>query len=227
MSDLIGQRWDEEYQHGRYGGEPPIPFIAEILKILHATGRSRDAGLYVGCGNGRNYLPLVDAGANLHGIDIAPAAIRSLLARRPAQKLPVLVGDFRSYRPEKRFGYLIAIQVFQHGTEGDAGQYFTNVAAVLRDEGFFFLRVNSCSTEMFHRHTLIERNEHGGFTIRYEDGPKRGLPVHFYARDELLAKGARDFELVSGPREDVTKRAPPKTGSWAQWEVVWRRRRRV
>ena len=122
---------------------------------------------------------------------------------------------------------IIAIQVFQHGTEGDVGQYFTKVAAVLRDEGFFFLRVNSCSTEIFHRHTLIERNEHGGFTIRYEDGPKRGLPVHFYARDELLAKGARDFELVSGPREDVTKRAPPKTGSWAQWEVVWRRRRRV
>src|SRR6266446_6774020 len=66
------------------------------------------------------------------------------------------------------FRYLIAIQVFQHGTEGDVGQYSTNVADVLRDERFFVLRVNSCSTEIFHRHTLIERNEHGGFTIRNE-----------------------------------------------------------
>jgi hypothetical protein len=97
----------------------------------------------------------------------------------------------------------------------------------LRDEGLFFLRVNSCSTEVFHRHTVIETNKHGGFTVRYEEGPKRGLPVHFYAREELLASCDADFELVSGPREDVTRRLPPKTGSWAQWETVWKRRRRI
>jgi hypothetical protein len=26
------------------------------------------------------------------------------------------------------------------------------------------------------------------------------------------------------PREEVTARAAPKTGSWAQWETIWTRR---
>jgi len=29
---------------------------------------------------------------------------------------------------------------------------------------------------------------------------------------------------VTDVREDVTVRAAPKTGSWAQWEAIWKRR---
>jgi hypothetical protein len=128
----------------------------------------------------------------------------------------VTVGDFRSYGATAVFDYLIAIQVFQHGDEMDVSRYFVSAAAAVKAGGLFFLRVNSATTEVYHRHTMPEVNPFGGFTIRYEEGPKQGLPVHFYSREELLAKTDADFEPVRDLREDVIPRVPPKTGSWAQ-----------
>ena len=86
------------------------------------------------------------------------------------------------------------------------------------------MRVNSASTEIYFRHTVIEQNRFGGLTIRYDEGPKDGLCVHFYAREELLDLTQPRFRLLAGPRADVTHRAPPKTGSWAQWEAVWQKK---
>ncbi len=63
---LAARRWDAEYRSGRYADDPPLPFVAEILATLDEHPALRDGvGLYVGCGNGRNYLPLVDAGLRL------------------------------------------------------------------------------------------------------------------------------------------------------------------
>ena len=48
----------------------------------HRRGRQRGLrhGLYVGCGNGRNLLPLLDAGLDLTGLDISRQAIAQLRA---------------------------------------------------------------------------------------------------------------------------------------------------
>ena len=222
----IGARWDDEYRHGRYEAEPPLPFVQDILKILKTEGDiGDDRGLYVGCGNGRNYLSLIDAGARLHGLDISEEAITRLAGRRPGQPLSLVVGDFRSYRGEAPFGYLIAIQVFQHGNDEDASRYFRKTAEILRPGGFFFLRVNSSATEIHRRHTVLERNPLGGFTIQYDEGPKRGLAVHFYSAAELAERTKDAFEPIMAPRQDVIRRAPPETGTWAQWEAIWRKRR--
>ena len=48
--------WDAEYSAGRYAGEPPVPFVTDILDTARAHGLAE--GLYIGCGTGRNYLPL-------------------------------------------------------------------------------------------------------------------------------------------------------------------------
>ena len=226
MTSVLGSRWDDEYEHGRYEGEPPLPFVQDILATLRAEDEMwRDVGLYVGCGNGRNYLPLVDAGANLRGLDVSAEAIKRLAARRPGEPLSLSVGDFRSYRSDRLFGYLVAIQVFQHGDEEGVSRYFANVTETLRPGGLFFLRVNSSATDVYERHVVTGRNRFGGFTVRYDEGPKRGLDVHFYSREELLARARDTFDLVMPPRQDVIHRSPPKTGSWAQWVVIWRRRR--
>ena len=60
-------------------------------------------------------------------------------------------------------------------------------------------------------------------SILYEAGPKRGLPVHFYARDEVLDLTGNAFDVVDELREDVTLRTPPESGYWVQWEGIWRR----
>ena len=229
MSDsrLTALRWDDEYRNQRYVDEPPLPFVERIVDTLSADASAwNGTGLYVGCGNGRNYLPLVDAGLVLFGLDISPEAIARLAQRGPSLPAPRLIcGDFRTFRsPVARFDYVIALQVFQHGGDADVAAYFTRVAALLRPGGLFFLRVNAVSTQIYHAHTVVDRNAQGGITIRYDDGPKTGLLIHFFSDAELRDRLEAAFVPVQHPREDVTVRAAPKTGSWAQWETICRRR---
>ena len=71
-SQLAASRWDVEYRRGRYAHEETLPFVGDVLGILETHPAVRkDVGMYVGCGNGRNYLPLVDAGLR----EIAPYAV--------------------------------------------------------------------------------------------------------------------------------------------------------
>jgi len=184
------------------------------------------SGLYVGCGNGRNYLPLLDAGLNLIGLDVSPEALRRLVQRRPTLSPQRLVcEDFRAFKTrEAPFDYLIAVQVFQHGDDADVTTYLEKAATLLRPDGLFFLRVNSIATDIYFAHTVVERNAWGGFTIRYEAGPKSGLLVHFYSQLELLERLHVSFIPLMPPREEVIIREAPQTGSWAQWEAIWKRR---
>jgi Methyltransferase domain len=226
MADpLTAERWDAEYRAGRYVGEPPLPFVDTILAVLAARPSARaGAGLYVGCGNGRNFLPLVDAGLTLWGLDVSAEALRQLAARRPDQAARLRHADFLGFEPDGALAYVIAIQVFQHGRQADVHAHFARARALLPPGGLLFLRVNSAATEIHHAHEVVERNAQGGFTVEYRDGPKRGLPVHFYTRAELAALTEDGFRGVTEPREDVIRRAEPRHGSWAQWETIYERR---
>jgi SAM-dependent methyltransferase len=224
-SERVGASWDAEYRAGRYSGEPPIAFVETIFETLRGEPALwAGPGLYVGCGNGRNYLPLVDGGADLAGIDLSPEAIDQLVRRRPALAARLTCGDFHALPSEGRFAYLVAIQVFQHGDGAAVSASFAQAAALLRPGGLLFVRMNSVATEIYHRHTVVERDDLGGFTIRYDEGPRRGLLIHFCSAEDLLARAGPAFEVVMKPCEQVMQRAAPQTGRWMQWEAVWRRR---
>jgi hypothetical protein len=90
----------------------------------------------------------------------------------------------------------------------------------LSPRGLLFVRVNGAATDVFHRHSVVERNRLGGYTVWYEEGPKRDLLVHFYSREEVLERTRGTFRVLVPPREDVIPRSPPKTICWAQWEAV-------
>ncbi len=223
--NLTAQRWDTEYRHGRYADEPPLPFVNTILALLDRHPSCRQGtGLYIGCGNGRNYLPLTDAGLDLIGLDVSAESLRQLAMRRPACAPQLVCCDLRDYTPQTPLSYIVALQVFQHGTEADVRAYFAKVAALLQPGGLLFLRVNAASTQIYHGHRVLERNAYGGLTICYQAGPKQDLPIHFYAKDELTRLTAKAFAPVTALEEDITIRPAPKTGFWAQWEGSWMRR---
>ena len=199
--------------------------MQDIVDTLRGTSAEMGAGLYVGCGNGRNYLPLVDAGLDLFGLDISSEAIGHLRECRPSLAARLICDDFVGFEPPRpHFDYVIALQVFQHGADAAIAAYLAKVAALLRPGGLFFLRVNSASTQIYHAHTVMERNGLGGVTIHYDDGPKRGLLIHFFSELEVRERLTPAFVPILPPREDVTVRTAPKTGSWAQWETIWARR---
>jgi len=114
--------------------------VRHIVETLRSASSEAGVGLYVGCGNGRNYLPLIDAGFDLIGLDISPEAIRHRRKRRPtlpAQRL--ICDDFLGFQPSVAyFDYVVAIQVFQHGGDADSAAYIAKVATLLRPGGFSF-----------------------------------------------------------------------------------------
>lgn len=222
----IASSWDAEYRTGRYVGEPPIQFVEQIAELLNDHDPNHQGlGLYVGCGNGRNFLPLVDRGFDLVGLDLSREALRQISDQRPGLDYERLICDdfLRFQSSNMQFDYLIALQVFQHGDGERVTDYFARAAQLLRSGGLFFLRVNSVSTEIVRRHTVVERNSLGGFTVRYDEGPKEGLPVHFFSRPEIEDLLGDAFRPVFHMSEKVTQREPPQTRSWSQWEGVWRR----
>jgi hypothetical protein len=211
--------WDKEYAGGRYRDEPPVAFVADILAAARRAGLT--SGLYIGCGNGRNYEPLVRGGLDLTGLDISDVALRQLSARMPERRGSLVRGDLSALPEGTRYGVVIGIQVFQHGHAEAAHAHLAAARARVAAGGLMAVRVNAAGTDIAFAHRVTGRNG-DGVTIRYLDGPKAGLEIHFFGEAELRGLFAIGFEPVLPPRAQVTWRQPPEAGQWTQWEGIWR-----
>ena len=214
--------WDAEYAGGRYAGDPPVSFVRDIIAAARQRGLRH--GLYVGCGNGRNLLPLLDAGLDLTGLDISPQAIAQVRSRRPDRDHRLIVGDLSVLPPDARYDLVVGIQVFQHGTRAQAHQHLAAAAARVRPGGLLCVRVNAAGTDIEHAHRRFEEHGDGSFSVRYRGGPKAGLDIHFFAAAELATVVGDAFGAVLPPRRQSTPRTPPGRGQWSQWEAIWVRR---
>jgi len=220
--DSAAEAWDVEYAAGRYRDEPPLPFVAEIVAAASDHGLVGAEGLYVGCGNGRNYLPLVDAGLDLAGLDVSATALAQLAQRAPERRERLIRGDLTALPEGATYPLVIGIQVFQHGDRETAHGHVRAAQACLASGGLFCLRVNAVGTEFEYDHEVTEVDNDGGFTVRYRAGPKAGLEVHFFAEAELAELFA-GYAVVVGPRLARTWRTPRRRGQWSQWEAIWRK----
>jgi hypothetical protein len=220
--DGPAEAWDAEYAAGRYREEPPLPFVADVLSAAREHDLLGAEGLYVGCGNGRNYLPLVAGGLDLVGVDVSAAALAQLAERAPERRERLIQGELGALPAGVAYAVVIGIQVFQHGDRATAHEHIRAAQARLERGGLFCLRVNAVGTELEYGHNVVERDRDTGFTVRYLDGPKRGLLIHFFAEPELDALFA-GYDLVLPPRLSQTRRVPPARGQWSQWEAIYRK----
>jgi SAM-dependent methyltransferase len=215
--------WDAEYAAGRYFGEDPVDFVADIVTA------SRDAsvhrGLYIGCGNGRNYVPLTEAGLDLTGLDISATAISQLADRLPSRRDRLVTGDLSALPPGQRFPLVVAIQVMQHGTRAQVHRLLAEALARVVPGGLFAIRVNAVGTDVHPRHEVTERDySEGSFSVRYLEGSKTGLTIHYWAARELdSALTAAGFGPVLALRPQATWRAQREQGQWLQWEGIYRK----
>lgn len=213
--------WDAEYRSGRYVDDGPVPMVERILETLSERGLSGARGVYLGCGNGRNYVPLREAGLALDGVDVSPVAIAALLARAPRLRegASVTCGDLMEVEPPEPYAYVVAIQSLMHGTAGDVARRFAKVDSLLAAGGLLFLRTNTVASEVTHAHETLEETPLGGRTIRYLGGERDGLVIHFFTEAEVssLLPG---YSRVGRPTTHVVPRTPPEAGQWTQLEAV-------
>lgn len=222
VDEIAARAWDAEYASGRYEGEPAVRFSDDIVAAAKDAGIG--SGLYIGCGNGRNYIPLTEAGLDLTGLDISATAITQLAGRLPGRRDRLVTGDLSALPAGQRFPLVVAIQVLQHGTRAQAHALLAAALAVVAPGGLFAVRVNAAGTDVHHRHEVTERDANGSFSVRYTDGPKAGMTVHFWAARELdSAVTAAGFDPVLLLRPQATWRADRASGLWLQWEGIYRR----
>jgi SAM-dependent methyltransferase len=199
-----------------------VAFVRDILRCAASADLPSGRGLYVGCGNGRNYLPLVAGGLDLIGLDVSRVALDQLAERAPGVAPNLVHGELAALAPEAAFSIVIGIQVFQHGRKAEAHAHIAEATRRVLPGGLLCIRVNAVGTDIHHDHHVIERSADGGFTVEYLDGPKAGLAVRFFAEAELSGL-LESFEPILDLHTQATQRTTPKTGRWLQWEGVWRR----
>ena len=193
VTDNLSQAWDVSYRKGRYSTEPALKFTTDVIRKLKANPHLMNGrGLYVGCGNGRNYTKLAEFGLNLVGLDVSGVALTELSKKLPLCAKLLHHGDFLNYQPfhegpphDDLFQYVIAIQVFQHGNLNRVERYFKKASILLENGGMLFLRVNAKNTIVQHNHDVIENDDTGGFTVRYNEGPKKGLAIRFFSKEDI------------------------------------------
>lgn len=222
MDSRVGEVWDAEYEAGRYEQEAPVEFVQDILTAARSESLMGTVGIYIGCGNGRNYAPLVAAGLDLVGLDVSRVAIRQLGERLPERRHRLLHGDLSSLPVHERYGLVVGIQVFQHGDRVSAHSHIHSAQERVQPGGLFCIRVNAVGTDIDSEHEVVEQGADGGFTIRYLGGPKEGLLIHFFAREELASLFA-GWKEVMDLRIQENWREPSVRRRWSQWEAIWRR----
>ena len=120
----IERAWGKQYLLGRYEGEWPLKFAVRIEKALRGeTCLSGGRGLYVGCGNGRNYVMLARSGLDIVGLDVSAVGLAKIAEAEPGLASRLVRVDFLEYGGGK-FSYVVAIQSFQHGNDRRTGMYF-------------------------------------------------------------------------------------------------------
>jgi SAM-dependent methyltransferase len=140
--------WNTEYKAGRYEHESSISFVSDILAAATSHDLANKPGLYVGCGNGRNYLPLVEGGLDLIGLDISSVAIDQLCEKIPERRSKLVAGDLSALPADAVFQTVIGIQVFQHGDRHTAHQHILAAQERVAPGGIFCLRVNAIGSDI-------------------------------------------------------------------------------
>ena len=213
--------WDAEYRSGRYVDDGPVPLVDKIVSTLRGRSMAGARGIYLGCGNGRNYVPLREAGLALEGLDVSPVAIESLLARAPGLREGprITCGDIMEADAHTPYAYVVAIQSLMHGMMSDVEARFAKVDSLVAPGGLLFVRINSTASEVGQEHEVIERTSQGGRTMRYLGGERDGLVIHFFTEAELSAL-LPGYAALAPLTTHIVRRAPPETGQWTQMELM-------
>jgi len=140
---LMARFYDGDYEAD--GRVEDVAFYSSLAREV------RGSVLEMGCGSGRNLLPIARAGIAIHGIDSSPAMLRALRDRLSAepeevrQRVGLTQGDIRSARVGKRYGLVTApFRVAQHLIgHDDRRAWLRNVARHLEPAGVFCFDVLS------------------------------------------------------------------------------------
>jgi len=132
------EAYDERYKAAhakgvRWMGDVHSPIVPEIIGRYGLEGVPM---LELGCGEGRDAIPLLERGVDLTATDISPEAIDYCKKLCPAHEGAFRVLDCVKDRLEKRFGFVFAVAVVHMLVlDEDRDGFYRSVRDHLTDDG--------------------------------------------------------------------------------------------
>lgn len=186
--------WNAAYRDRPYVEQDPHPGVVRLLETLkqaEVTGRILD----LGCGDGRHLVFLAKQGLAPVGVDKAFWGVRRAhdWATRERLEFSLVCADV-GFLPWKAgiFDTVISIQVIHHQRLDAIWQTLSEVCRLLQAGGLFYFTVPKYPPEGWKGKQYEEIEPH---TFVPAKGFERGLPHHFFTREELVAILA-GFEIV-------------------------------
>jgi len=155
--------------------------------------------LDLGCGIGRNMIPLIEDGFELSGVDESKEAIKILKSKIKNKSLVAKLKNSKFQNlsfPDNHFDAVISVQTLNHGYEADIIQGFKELFRVLKPGGIIFITLPGRISKGKVRHCLVktarkvERN-----TYIPTIGEEIGIP-HYIFNKSLIAKYMRGYSFI-------------------------------
>ena len=156
--------------------------------------------LDVGCGVGRNTLPLIEAGFDVYAFDSAPEGIKILqdIINDKNKKAHLDILDFTKELPYETdfFDVVISVQVLQHGYEEEIKSSIEEISRVLNSNGIIFITLcGRKDKDGKLRYTLVKTAKKvANHTFIPTIGNEKDMP-HFIYNKQLIRKHFERFKI--------------------------------
>lgn len=196
-------KWNEIYQKGSkeyqyYDFLQPHKDLDKVIQIFRE--REVDKILDVGCGAGRNLIPLVRQGFDVSGVDLAPEGIKRADDELEKEGLSANLAkaDIFESLPYKDefFDAVVSVQVLQHGMISQIKRGIAEIERVLAPEGLVFITLCGRYSQGGTRYCLVKTaRKIADRTYVPTKGSEVGLP-HFIYNRKLILEHYNNFEML-------------------------------
>jgi len=192
--------WNRIYQkpsqYRYYNLFKPHPDLKRV--IGHFKKRNVIKVLDLGCGLGRNFIPLARFGFNVTGIDQAPNAIKKLKTVMSKENIngEALIGNFQNLLfADESFDAVISIQTINHGYQDGVEKGIAEIERVLCSGGSIFVTVPGRIAKGEIRYSLVKTAQKVSDRVYIPTvGKEKGIP-HFIFNKELIKKMFSGFNI--------------------------------
>ncbi len=212
-----GDQWDWEYSIRDLPARAPLPIVDVVTS--HASVDARI--LYIGVGEGRNFLPLARAGYNVYGCDVSRVSIDRLVSANPDLADRLVHGTFESAFPSRGgFDVVVASRVLIEADTNKSHELLLKVLPLLSPRGLLISEWTAVGTDPWPGWDDSFLDSAGNLTLHYDSERIRKKYLSFNGCANLL-EGA-GFEIEQGPTPIDLPRSAYPGGIVRDWISVAR-----
>jgi SAM-dependent methyltransferase len=198
MPDPVGQRpWAAFHRAVSHHA----PCVSRLTDAMGPCAGKRV--LDIGCGAGRNIVPLVAESMQVTGIDIDEQALAEARRRDGCHGAEFHTMSMTHLEfPSETFDGVLAVSVLNHGRTADVDAAFNEVRRVLVARGWFLVTMISTAHPTYGRGEPLEPDVFAPW-----DGPDAGMPHRFFTFDAfgeyLVARGFQVVDFKPAGRKEI------------------------